>query len=528
MKNNFKHIIPALVVAAAMSSCSKMQDVGILNQGDFKDTSAPLKSAASFTVGAAVPFNQMVNNPLYNSIVKRDFSGITIENDMKHSSIVQANGSLSFTRADAIINAAQGLEIFGHTLAWHSQQNASYLKSYAGITVAAATELINNGGFENGLTGWSVFNTNGATISAGSGPTEVRTGNGSMKVVNPTAWPGGQWRVQVSSSNFPTVVGRQYSVTYWVKAASAGGSIRLSTGPTNAQYQGDQTIGTNWQMITFTFTANIASTTFLFDMGQVANTYYIDDVSVKEVVQAPSGGQVAAKLDEALNNFITGMVTHFKGRVKAWDVVNEMFADNGAIRNNTNTNTTPADILVWSNYLGRDFGLKAFNYARSADPNALLFINDYNLEQSPAKLDSLIAYVAEIRARGAKVDGIGTQMHVNWNSNRGRIDDMMRKLAATGLLIRISELDVKANTGPKLGYVFTPLDASYQAEMYRYIVNSYMKHIPKAQQYGITVWGITDNTSWLYRNGEDFPLLYNADFSKKPAYAGFLKGLRGQ
>ncbi|MDF7814966.1 T9SS type A sorting domain-containing protein [Hymenobacter sp. YC55] len=152
-----------------------------------------------------------------------------------------------------------------------------------GAFQTAASQLIANNGFESGLTGWTTVNTTGATVTANTVATEAHTGSGSLKVVNPTAQPGNQWRVQVSSAAFPTTVSKQYVISYWVRAAAAGGSIRLSTGPSSPQYQADQTIGTEWQQVSWTITASLASTTFLFDMGQVANTYYIDDVSVKEV-----------------------------------------------------------------------------------------------------------------------------------------------------------------------------------------------------------------------------------------------------
>ncbi|RPD47895.1 T9SS C-terminal target domain-containing protein [Hymenobacter sediminis] len=148
---------------------------------------------------------------------------------------------------------------------------------------SVGSQLVSNGGFENGLTGWTALNTTGATITANTVAAEAHSGTGSLKVVNPTAQPGNQWRVQVTSAAFPTTVGKQYTISYWVKAATAGGSIRLSTGPSGAQYQADQTIDTEWKQVSWTITASIASTTFLFDMGQAANTYYIDDVSVKEV-----------------------------------------------------------------------------------------------------------------------------------------------------------------------------------------------------------------------------------------------------
>src|SRR5690606_9753999 len=120
----------------------------------------------------------------------------------------------------------------------------------------------------------------------------------------------------------------------------------------------------------------------------------------------------------------------YKNVVHAWDVVNELFTDNGSIRNNTNTTTTASDVFVWSNYMD-NYALKSFEYAEAADPNVILYINDYGLESSTAKLDSLIDYTANLIAQGAKVDGIGTQMHVSWNTSYNGIDQMFQKLAAT-------------------------------------------------------------------------------------------------
>jgi len=300
-----------------------------------------------------------------------------------------------------------------------------------------------------------------------------------------------------------------------------------TNGGGSAQYQGDQAIGTSFQLVSWTFTANSPQTRILFDMGLAANTYYIDDASVKEQISAPSGAQIAVKLDTALKTFITAIVGRYKDKVHEWDVINELFAEDGNIRNNSNTTTTASDVLVWSNYLGKDFARKAFQYAAAADPTATFFINDYNLETRPAKLDSLIKLVKDLRTEGYKIDGIGTQMHIQWNTPYAGIDDMFKKLAATGLKIRISELDIKTvltSAAKKL----TPQNMGYQASMYNYVVSSYMKYIPAAQRAGITVWGLTDNTSWLYNNGAEFPLLYDVNYNKKPAYSGFLQGLKGQ
>jgi endo-1,4-beta-xylanase len=203
-------------------------------------------------------------------LLKRDFNQVTFGNLMKHSSIVKDNGTMDFTNTDALVAAVGTMDIFGHTLGWHSQQNTTYLKNYSGLVVPAATELATNPGFESGMTGnWSIFNTNGATIAASTAAGDAKTGTGCMKVVNPTAQTGNQWKVQVSSAAFATTPAKQYVISYWVKAASPGGSIRLSTGPTSAQYQGDQTIGTTYQQISWTITANLTSMTFCLIWGRL-------------------------------------------------------------------------------------------------------------------------------------------------------------------------------------------------------------------------------------------------------------------
>lgn len=520
-----------LVQVLFMIACRKNNGFGTTDVVVDYDTVTPLKDAAGFPIGVAVSYTPLTTDAAYKATVQRDFDAVTFDYHMKHGAIVQDNGALDFSRADAMINAAGSVEIFGHTLGWHQNQNANYLKQYAGL-VAISGEMLTNAGFEGGLSNWNIWNTGNpsgtSTISAGSGATEVRTGTGSMKVVNPTGYPGSQWRVQVASALIPTVVGRQYVISYWVKAATAGGSIRLSTQDQsfgNAQYQGDQSIGTAWQEVKWTITANSAQTRFLFDMGQAANTYYIDDASFKAILPPPTGAQVAAKVDTALNNYVTAVVNHFKSKVKAWDVVNELFADDGSIRNNSNT-AQANDVFVWSHYMGKDYAINAFKYARAADPGAILYINDYGLETNAAKLDALVAFVNEVKSKGATVHGIGTQMHISTTTPYSNIDAMFQKLAATGLLVRVSELDVR--TGGAANTPQTAESKAQQAVMYKYVVGSYLRNVPEAQRGGITVWGLSDNYSWLYNNGAEHPLLYDAAYKRKPAYTGFLQALKAK
>ncbi len=518
--------------ALLLFSCKKDPN-NSMSLGNFTDdSSVALKSVAQFPIGVAINRGLYGSNTTYTAIANRDFNSFTFENEMKHNQIVQSNGTYDYSRADALVNAIGTTNnIYGHVLAWHSQQNITYLRNFTGLTAPAANELLLNPGFENGITDWAAFNTGNpagtAQLTATNVSTEIRTGTGALKVVNPTAYPGSQWRVQFASSTFNTVANRQYTISYWVRAISPSGSIRLSTASAanNTQYQGDQTIGTAWQQISHTFTADGATNRVFLDMGQAANTYLIDDFSVKEIVTAPSGANIALKVDQALNTYITNMVGRYKTRINAWDVINEMFTENGDIRNEANS--PDPTWFVWSHYLGRDFGVKAFNYAKAADPTADLFINDYNLETSSRKLDSLIKYVAEIRGKGAKVDGIGTQMHIDWNTSMVGIEDMFRKLGATGLKIRITELDIATLLGGNAKQP-TPQLLAYQAQMAQNVVASYLRNIPKLQRAGITIWGLHDSSSWRYRNGAEFALFYDNDFKKKPAYTAILKALKNQ
>ena len=150
---------------------------------------------------------------------------------MKHGAVVQDNGTFNFTNTDALVTAVGSMNIFGHTLNWHQNNNATYLKNYSGITVPSATENLGNPDFEQGLTGWSIFNSGNpagtSTITTTNVAGETHGGTTAMKVINPIGYPGSQWRVQIASILVNTTPGAQYTFSYWVKAASAGGSIRL-------------------------------------------------------------------------------------------------------------------------------------------------------------------------------------------------------------------------------------------------------------------------------------------------------------
>lgn len=536
-----KLMIPGfLLVFIFACSCKKEMYNGANSTLDntFSDTTGTLKSATSIPIGMAIDYDFIANTYGDRNIVIREAGTVTFGYTMKHGAIVKADGTLDFTRADALLSNASnaGLQVYGHTLVWHQNQNGTYLRSLipgsAGNTIP---NLLLNGDFElgsgNTFTNWSAYN-GGTSFSETKVAAEVHGGVRALKVVNPADNPGAQYKVQLASDLFNTTVGKLYIVSFWIRSASAGGSIRLSTQP-SAQYQGDQATNTSWTQISWSITAKDAQTRVLLDIGLKANTYFIDDMTVTDASLATPlpAGEVALKVDNAMKTFIQGMVGHFKDKVHAWDVVNEPVDDNGKLRVGPYASKEAADIFYWGEYLGRGYIAKAFTYASQADPTALLFINDYNLENGPGKVDSLLKIVAELKAANIPIHGIGTQMHSSINSSYNDIDNMFKKLAATGLQIRISELDVKLNPSNKaIDPASSPTLQILQASMYNYIIGSYLKNVPAAQRYGITIWGQMDKNSWIVTQQKlnDAPLLFDNNGKKKPAYGGLIQALKGK
>jgi len=400
---------------------------------------------------------------------------------------------------------------------------------------------IPNGTFEVDAGGWTIFNGDKTQDLYCADPAYVYEGNGCMQFVNGSDNPGSQWKGQINTAFVsPTLTeNEEYVLSFYIRCKNGTGSGRCST-TGDAQYQGDFDVTTDYKKVKWEFAAIGGETGLCFDLGAVANTYYIDNIELKlksldSGDDGEIGEEVIESLDAAMNEWITGMVTKYKDVVYAWDVVNEPMADgNSGMRTSaTDDKVSEGDLFYWQDYLGRDYAVKAFEYAHAADPDALLFINDYNLEYNPAKLDSLLAFVLEVQAKldangnGARIDGIGTQMHTSYMAYAG-IAPMFEKLAATGLLVKVSELEVKLNTGKNTGYVLTDHDQDFQGAMYEYIMDCYLKYIPAEQRYGFTIWGINDGESWVNEPVKGlyyYPLLFDDQFEKKPAYYALMKAL---
>jgi endo-1,4-beta-xylanase len=222
-------------------------------------------------------------------------------------------------------------------------------------------------------------------------------------------------------------------------------------------------------------------------------------------------GLSAADLRVAFEHHIRSVAEHFRGRVIAWDVVNEAVADNGSGLRDT----------VFRQRLGDQYVGDAFRLARQADPQALLFYNDYGGEGLNAKSDRIYSLAQGLRAQGVPIDGVGLQMHVTAASrpSDASIAANMQRLASLGLSVTISEMDVRIRDVP--GTPEARLDV--QKSVYRSIV---AVGVAEPRCDGVTFWGFTDAHSWIDAQfGADDPLLFDDQYAVKPAYYGVLDAL---
>jgi endo-1,4-beta-xylanase len=232
------------------------------------------------------------------------------------------------------------------------------------------------------------------------------------------------------------------------------------------------------------------------------------------------------ELLQRMRDHIHTVVGRYKGKIKVWDVVNEALADGqgtNVLRNS-----------LWLEIIGPDFIAKAFQFAREADPDAVLRYNDYGLE-NPSKRKKLAALIKSLREQKAPVDAIGSQAHVNVSATFETMDQALTELAALGLPVHITELDVNGSVGGQRGFGADIAgnaattqgglvgDADQKlAAAYAGIFQALVKHSDSVKL--VTFWGVNDANSWR-ANGK--PLLFDGDCQPKPAFDAVIRAAGG-
>lgn len=233
----------------------------------------------------------------------------------------------------------------------------------------------------------------------------------------------------------------------------------------------------------------------------------------------------SAAFEQIFKEHIQTVVSHFKGKVVSWDVVNEPFNDDGTLRNVNSAD--PAKGSIWRQKLGPDYIARAFQYAHEADPDALLFLNEYGHEYGPTRRNAVVNLAVSLKNRGIPIHGLGLQMHTRYTQTDVNLANAINACAGTGLKVHIAELDIALNPDNNPNLSYTSSLGQQHAAKYKFIVKTY-NAIPKAQQFGITQWNVTDRDSWIpdFNNRPDWPLPFDSNYQKKEAYQGILDGLR--
>ena len=232
--------------------------------------------------------------------------------------------------------------------------------------------------------------------------------------------------------------------------------------------------------------------------------------------QTPSWVSTSMSADElsaALKDHIETTLARYRGRLRAWDVVNE------AVDVSTASGYRES---VFYQVLGPSYIADAFRWARAADPDVLLFYNEIGAERLGAKSDFAYAMIQGLLEDGVPIDGIGLQCHVSTHRYPSESDlrANIRRFADLGLAVNLSEVDARTNNVPGTE------EARWLAERiaFQQIVGSCAVE-PGCE--AITFWGFTDNYSWLNDEGADDPLLFDRNYVAKPAYLGAMDGFAG-
>lgn len=223
----------------------------------------------------------------------------------------------------------------------------------------------------------------------------------------------------------------------------------------------------------------------------------------------------SAEWEAMMKTHIQTVCSHYKGKITAWDVLNEAFNEDGTLRNS-----------LWKQHIGASYIEKAFLFAHEADPSAILFYNDFNLALNDKKREAVLSLVRNLKQRNVPIHGIGLQMHISiYFPNNSTIASALKDFYQLGLKVHLSELDISLN--PRGVDIDLNDDLLQKQAQKIHDLSILYQQIPKPYQYGITFWGHSDVHSWIpgFFGREDYPLLFDTNYEVKPMYCKFLESL---
>jgi len=520
----------------------------------------------NFKLGAGTTVDDYLKKDLVYNMTNKNFTETVAGNAMKMASCVNNNGDMDFTRVKNYVNEATnaGLSVYGHTLAWHSQQPVGWLKKLVGdkpdpnseetYTVVASKDFTQN---KDQSVGWTSDKTQfGYTITF--------DGTDGMKI-HTTKKCENSWDVQfLAMENIPVGIDKTYKMTMTVKG-SADGKLHSKLGDWNSGEYPDIAFTTEWKDVEVEYKGVVDNSFFMLQCGD-----FVGDIYVKSIKFEGYQGKTIPRTEEekhdalveAMDKWIKGMMEACDGKVKAWDLVNEAISGGGddgqgnyVLQNAKQSNSGSWDVggsnFYWQDYMGDlDYVRQACRLARKYGPEDVkLFINDYNLEgtwdltkkdgvNASKKVWSIVNWIKKWEGDGiTKIDGIGTQMHISYFENSGSLNSlkeaitgMFTVMANSGKLVRVSEMDMgykDANGNTVTTDKLTEEQHKKMADFYEWILKEFFRIVPAKQQWGICQWCPTDAPEFSGWRANEPVGIWDLNYYRKHVYAGFVRGLGG-
>lgn len=519
----------------------------------------------NFKLGAGTTVDDYLKKTTVYKMTNANFSETVAGNAMKMASCVDGNGKMNFTKVKNYVNAATeaGLHVYGHTLAWHSQQPTGWLLRLI------ADKPDPDGGEEYMVVSSKDFrkekNVGWKADETENGYKTTFDATNGLKVTTTQSLP---WQVQfVVMENITLEAGKTFKMTMTVKGSEKG-KLEGHLGDWGSNNDGDSKTGTSvtvpftseWQDVEVSVIPTMDINFLLLHVPNFVGDVYIKNIQFEgnKIKTIPQTQQERHDtLVYAMDLWIKGMMEACNGKVKAWDLVNEAISGDGndgegnyelqhSEGYKSGTWDVGGSVFYWQDHMGDlEYVRQACRLARKYGPEDIkLFINDYNLESdwdNNKKVKSLVGWIKKWEADGVtKIDGIGTQMHISCfesntilNDIKKHITQMFEVMAKSGKLCRVSEMD--------MGYVrgsnrwgnsvktnqLTEAEHKKMADFYEWIIQEYFRIIPPEQQWGICQWCTTDapsNSGW--RGGEPVGI-WDLNYYRKHVYAGFVRGLNG-
>ena len=558
-----------LLIAVSLSTLAMAQEkfeLGKPNDDNYRylDEYAALKNYIdyskypNFKLGAGTTVDDYLKKSTVYKMTNANFTETVAGNAMKMASCVDGNGNMNFTKVKNYVNTATeaGLNVYGHTLAWHSQQPIGWMKKLLADKPDPSagevwTEIASKDFRTNKSVGWHSDETQ-------YGYSFNYDANDGL-IIHCTKMNTNSWDVQfLAMTDIPTKVGQTYKMTMTVKGTD-NGKLHTKLGDwSNGEYP-DVSFTTEWQDVEMTYTAAVENSFFMLQCGDFVGDIYIREIKFDGYTVDKTIPLTAEERHDtlvyAMDLWIKGMMEACDGKVKAWDLVNEAISGGGNDGqgnyllqhsegyNPDGTWDVGGDAFYWQDFMGDlEYVRQACRLARKYGPeDIVLFINDYNLESdwdNNKKLKSLINWIKKWEADGVtKIDGIGTQMHISYyensgtqNSKKKAITKMFELMAATGKWVRVSEMDMGYNDASGKSVPtskMTEAQHKKMADFYEWIFSEYFRIVPPEQQWGICQWCPTDspsNSGWRANTPVG---IWDLNYYRKHVYAGFVRGLNG-